>query len=199
VPILETPRLRLDELTLDDAGFILELLNEEAFIRYIGDKGVRSRADAQRYITDGPRASYERFGHGLYRVALQEEGSPLGICGLLKRDTLEDPDIGFAFLQQHWSKGYAFESASAVLSHARGTLGLARILAITSPDNEPSIGLLGKLGFTFERMARLTEGEPDVKVFVSEVPHPPRRGAAPSLRRRARGSGTSRPRARRTA
>lgn len=187
MPILETRRLRLDELALDDAEFILGLLNEEPFVRYIGDKGVRTPTDARRYITTGPVASYERFGFGLYRVALAADGRPMGICGLLKRDVLEDPDLGFAFLQQYWSQGYAFESASAVLAHARGTLGLARILAITSPDNEPSIGLLDKLGFTFERMARLTEGEPDVKVFVSEGPHPHRRGAALSPRRRARG------------
>jgi len=169
VTILETRRLALDELTTDDAEFILELLNEESFVRYIGDKGVRTRADACQYIMNGPVASYERFGFGLYRVALKESGPSIGICGLLKRDVLEDVDVGFALLPRFWSKGYAFESASAVLAHARETLGLERILATTSQDNAPSIGLLDKLGFSFERMARLADDEPEIKVFVSEV------------------------------
>jgi ribosomal-protein-alanine N-acetyltransferase len=170
MPVLETRRLALDEFTTADAAFILELLNEEPFVRYIGDKGVRTRSGACQYITDGPVASYERFGFGLYRVTLREGSEPIGMCGLLKRDALEDVDVGFAFLERYWSKGYAFESASAVLAYARQELGLARILAITSPDNTASIGLLGKLGFAFDRMDRLAEGEPEVKVFASVVP-----------------------------
>jgi len=169
VPVLETPRLVLDELTTDDAEFILELVNEEAFVRYIGDKGVRNRADACQYILTGPVASYERFGFGLYRVALEESGQPIGICGVLKRDTLEHPDVGFAILQRFRAKGYAFESASAVMVHARETLGLGRILAITSQDNTASIGLLGKLGFAFERMRETGDEEQGVKVFASKA------------------------------
>jgi len=171
--VLETPRLVLDELTTGDAEFILELVNEEPFIRHIGDKGVRSRTDACQYILTGPVASYERHGHGLYRVALREDGVPIGICGVLKRDGLEDPDLGFAFFERHWARGYAFESSSAVLAHAREVLGLGRILAITSPDNEASIGLLAKLGFAFERNTRFPGDDEDVKVFVSEVPDGP--------------------------
>ena len=166
--MLETPRLVLDELTTDDTEFILELVNEEAFVRHIGDKGVRNRAGASQYILTGPVASYERFGLGLYRVAIRESGQPIGICGVLKRDTLEHPDVGFAILQRFWAKGYAFESASAVMIHARETLGLGRLLAITSQDNTASIGLLDKLGFTFERMLEISDDEPEIKVFVSE-------------------------------
>ena len=114
-------------------------------------------------------ASYERFGFGLYRVERKDGGEPIGICGLLKRDSLEDVDVGFAFLPRSWSNGFAFESAAAVLAYGRRTWGLTRILAITSPDNEASIRLLGKLGFRFERMARLSEEAPEVKVFVSEA------------------------------
>jgi RimJ/RimL family protein N-acetyltransferase len=169
VSVLETPRLVLDELTTDDAEFILELVNEEAFVRYIGDKGVRNRDDACQYILTGPVASYERFGFGLYRVALEESGQPIGICGVLKRDTLEHPDVGFAILRRFWAKGYAFESASAVMVHARETLGLGRILAITSQDNTASIGLLDKLGFTFEHMLKVSDDEPEINVFVSEA------------------------------
>lgn len=170
--ILETPRLVLDELTTDDAKFILELVNEEAFVRFIGDKGVRSRADACQYILTGPVASYERFGFGLYRVALKEGGQPMGICGVLKRDTLDHPDLGFAFLRRFWAKGYAFESAAAVMGHARETQGLGRILAITSQDNTASIGLLGKLGFAFERLLKVPGDEAEIRVFASEAPEP---------------------------
>jgi RimJ/RimL family protein N-acetyltransferase len=164
-PVLETERLVLRRLTTDDAPFILELLNDPAFLRYIGDKGVRTLADACRYIETGPMASYERHGFGLYRVELRDGGEAIGMCGLLKRDYLPDVDIGFALLPRHRSQGYAFESASAVLAHARDTLGIEHVLAITSPDNVASIGLLEDLGFRFERMARPAENEPEVKVF----------------------------------
>ena len=165
IPVLETRRLVLRRLTTEDAGWILELLNDPAFLRYVGDKGVRTHADACRYIETGPVASYERHGFGLLRVELKDGGEPIGMCGLLKRDSLPEPDIGFALLPRHRAKGYAFESASAVLAHARDTLGLVRVLAITSPDNAASIELLEGLGFRFERMSRLEEDAPEIKVF----------------------------------
>lgn len=167
--VLETERLVLRPLTADDAEFILELLNEPSFLRYIGDRGVRTAADACRYIREGPMASYERFGFGLYRVELKASGEPLGICGLLKRDELPDPDVGFAFLPRFWSKGYASESAAAVLAHARDALRLQRILAITSPDNTASMALLGKLGFRFDRMARMPGDEAEVRLFEARL------------------------------
>jgi RimJ/RimL family protein N-acetyltransferase len=145
---------------------MLELLNDRAFLRYIGDKNVRTEDDARHYIEDGPRASYARHGFGLYAVELKEGRVPIGICGLLKRDALEDPDVGFAFLPRFRSKGYAYESAAAVLDHARRAHGMQRVLAITSQDNAASIQLLGKLGFRFERMQRLS-GADEVKVFAS--------------------------------
>jgi RimJ/RimL family protein N-acetyltransferase len=167
--VLETERLALHRLSTEDADFILELLNEPSFLRYIGDKGVRTRADACTYILTGPVASYERFGFGLYRVSLKATGQPMGICGLLKRDALEHADLGFAFLPRFWSKGYAFESAARVVAHAHEALGLRCILAITSPDNAASIALLEKLGFSFERMARLSDKQPEVRLFALEV------------------------------
>ena len=169
IPVLETERLVLRRLTTDDATFILELLNDPAFRRYIGDKGVRNHADACRYIETGPLASYERHGFGLLRVELKDGGEPIGMCGLLKRDYLPDVDIGFALLPAYRSKGYTLEAASAVLAHARDTLGLERVLAITSPDNVASIGLLERLGFRFDRMARPAENEPEVKVFSRDA------------------------------
>lgn len=165
--VLETERLALSKLSADDAEFILELLNQPSFIEYIGDKGVRTDADAVRYIQNGPIASYERFGFGLYRVELKGSGIPIGICGLLKRESLPDVDVGFAFLPEFWSQGYAVESASAVIQHGRTVLGLSRIVAITAPDNYGSIKVLEKIGLKFERMMRLSEGEPEVKLFVS--------------------------------
>jgi RimJ/RimL family protein N-acetyltransferase len=168
-PVHETARLALRLFTAADAAFLVELLNEPSFLRYIGDKGVRTEADACRYLETGPLASYARHGFGLLRVGLRESGEPVGMCGLLKRDWLDDPDIGFAFRPRFGRRGYALEAASAVLAHARDRLGLRRVVAITTPDNEPSIGLLGKLGFRFERMARPAERESEVRLFVLDL------------------------------
>lgn len=167
--ILETERLTLRQLSPDDAPFILELLNEPSFIRFIGDKGVRNLDDARNYILNGPVASYELHGFGLYLVELKLDHTPIGICGVLKRDTLPDADIGFAFLPAYWKLGYAFESAAAVMKYAREVLGLDRILAITSPDNEASEKLLGKIGLQFDRLTRLSDEAPEVKLFTSKT------------------------------
>lgn len=150
--ILETERLSIRELTVDDAAFILELLNEPAFIKNIADRGVRTEADAVRYITDGPMASYAQHGFGLYAVELKATGEPIGMCGLLRRDYWDEIDIGFAFLERFWSKGYAYESAAAMMDYGRDVLGLKRIVAITSPDNQGSINVLQKIGLRFEKM-----------------------------------------------
>jgi RimJ/RimL family protein N-acetyltransferase len=139
VKIIETERLVLRQMKVEDAEFIFELVNEAAFIRNIGDKGVRTFEDARAYILNGPVTSYEKFGFGLYLVEWKETAAPIGICGLLKRDSLEDVDIGFAFLEKFWGKGFAYESAVAVIEYGRSALGLNRIVAITSPDNEGSI------------------------------------------------------------
>lgn len=158
----------LSELSEHDAEFIRGQLNEPSFLRYIGDRGVRNVEDARRYIREGPVAMYERHGFGLLRVNLRTDGTPIGICGVLKRDSLPEPDLGFSLLPAWWSQGYAFESADAVMRHARGELHLGRILAITSPDNESSISLLGKLGFRFDRMMKLGEDPSEVRLFVNE-------------------------------
>jgi RimJ/RimL family protein N-acetyltransferase len=162
--VIQTERLVLRRLELSDAAFILELLNEAAFLRFIGDKGVRTLSDAREYILKGPVDSYGRHGFGLYATSLRD-GTPTGICGLVKRDGLDDVDVGFAFLSRHCSKGYAVESASAVLAHARQELRLQRIVAITAPENLGSIAVLEKIGLKFERMIRLTEHSPELKLF----------------------------------
>lgn len=167
--VLETERLVLRKITTADAEFILELLNQPSFLRYIGDKGVRNSEDAVRYIQTGPLASYERFGFGLYLVELKETGVAIGICGLLKRDSLPDVDVGFAFLPEFWSQGYAFESAAAVMTYGREVLGLRRIVAITSPDNDASIRLLERIGLRFERLIKLAEDQSEVGLFGSNA------------------------------
>lgn len=165
--LLETERLCLRRITFDDAQFILTLLNEPSFLRYIGDKKVRNLEDAQQYILNGPTASYERHGFGLNLVELKELHTPIGMCGLLKREELPAPDIGFAFMPAFWSKGYAFEAASAVLDGARERLKLTRILAITSLDNDASIKLLQRLGFRFEKIMSLSGNREQVKLFTT--------------------------------
>jgi RimJ/RimL family protein N-acetyltransferase len=165
--ILETERLTLRKLSNDDDAFIVDLLNQPSFLRYIGDKKVRTAADAQQYIQNGPAASYARFGFGLYRVELKESGTPIGICGLIKRESLQDVDLGFAFLPAYWSKGYAAEAAEAVLRYGRSVLGLSRIVAITSLDNQDSMKLLGRIGFKEESILKLSEGESEVRLFSS--------------------------------
>lgn len=167
--ILETDRLRLRRLAPADASFIFELVNDPSFIQNIGDRNVRSEEDAVRYIQNGPMASYERHGFGLYCVELKESAVPIGICGPLKRDTLEHPDIGFAFLPQFRGQGYAIESAAAVMKYSREVLGLEEIAAITTPTNEPSIKLLEKLGFKFQQVKSLTDDESPLKLFLSKA------------------------------
>lgn len=164
--VVETERLALREFTADDAAFVLRIVNEPSFLRYIGDRGVRNLDDARKYIAEGPVAGYARDGHGLMRVDRKSDGVVLGMCGLLKRDALPGPDIGFSFLPEFWSQGYALESARGVVSHARGTLGIGRILAITTRDNGPSMRLLDKLGFRFERMIAL--GNEELRLFASD-------------------------------
>ena len=171
-PALRTERLELRELVLEDDEFILRLLNEDGFLRFIGDKGVRTLADARGYLSKGPIDSYRRYGFGLYLTSLRGNG-PIGICGLVKRDSLPDVDVGFAFLEQYWSKGYASESAAAVLAWGREHLRLSRIIAITAPDNAGSIAVLQKIGLRFERMVNLPGDPQELRLFS-----PPRSGDA---------------------
>jgi RimJ/RimL family protein N-acetyltransferase len=167
--VLETARLRIRRFTPDDAPFILALLNEPSFLRFIGDRGVRTLEDARGYIGKGPMDSYERHGFGLCLTERRADGAPIGMCGLLKRETLDDVDIGFAFTPENWGKGYGLEAARATVHYGRQVLGLKRIVAIVSPANEASLGLLGKLGFRFERMIRMAESEPEIQLLGCEL------------------------------
>jgi len=164
--VCETPRLRLRYLSPDDAAFIVELLNQPEFIRNIGDREVRSLEDARRYIRSGTVTGYEQLGFGLYLVELQDGAIPIGICGLLKRDYLDDVDVGFALSERFRNRGYAFEAACAVMRYGQQVLGLGRIVAITSPDNHASIKLLRRLGLEFERNIRVPEVARDTSLFT---------------------------------
>ncbi len=148
--VFSTTRLRLELFTATDQAFILELLNEADFLRYIGDKGVRTLAEAERYLLEGPLASYTQHGYGLWKVVAKESGETVGMCGLIRRDYLDAPDIGFAFLNRHRAHGYGYEAGVETIAYGRQALGMARILAITQPDNLASITLLRKLGLREE-------------------------------------------------
>jgi RimJ/RimL family protein N-acetyltransferase len=163
---LKTGRLLLRELTPEDGEFICQLLNEPSFLRFVGDRGIRTVDDARSWIAAGPRAMYTRHGYGLYLVALRSTGEPMGICGLVSREWLEEPDIGFSLLPAWWGKGYAFEAASAVMMEA-GVHRLSRVLAITNPDNSSSIRLLEKLGFHFWKTVRSPDNLEELSVWSS--------------------------------
>ncbi|HVZ65408.1 MAG TPA: GNAT family N-acetyltransferase [Lacunisphaera sp.] len=163
--VIETRRLNLRLLTLGDAPFILELLNDPTWLRFIGDRGVRDLDSARGYITNGPAASYAQHGFGLWLVERRQDGVPVGLCGLLKRDTLPDVDIGFAFLERFQGKGYGPEAAIATMTHARAVVGLKRVVAVTVPGNTGSISLLQKLGLRYERMVELKPGSPPVALY----------------------------------
>jgi len=165
---LSTERLELRHLDAGDAPFMLELLNDQSFIANIGDRGVRTVEDAARYIQDRMVPSYARYGYGLYLVELRATGAAIGICGLVRRDYLDDPDIGFAFLPQFLGQGYALESATAVRAHAFETLGLPRLLAITSPHNTRSMHLLEKIGLRFERMITPPGEAGQIRLYTSD-------------------------------
>ena len=166
--VCETQRLRLRHLTSHDAPFILELLNDPEFIRNIGDRGVRSLEDARRYVQSGPVTGHHKSGLGLWLVELKEGSTPIGICGLLKRDYLEDVDVGFAVHAAFRHKGYAFEAAEAVIRHGHEVLGLHRIVAIASPDNHASIKLLRRLGLQYEGNVRASDADRETALFTPE-------------------------------
>ena len=152
-----------------DAAFVLEVLNDPGFIRFVGDRGVRTVGDAARYVAERFAESYRRNGFGLWLVETKDEGVPVGMCGLLTRKELNVVEVGYAFLPPFRGKGYAFEAASASARYAREVLGLPRLYAIVNPDNAVSIRVLEKLGMKFERAVRLSGEESDVKLFSTDL------------------------------
>ena len=166
---IETTRTILRELTADDAEFMLDLLNQPSFIKYIGDRNVRDVEQARDYIETRFIASYKKFGFGLYLVELKQDNAPIGINGFVKRDSLPDADIGFAFLPQFCGQGYAVESAHAAMQYGKDILGLKRVLAITSQDNESSGKLLEKIGLKFESLIKQPHDTAELKLFSTDL------------------------------
>lgn len=156
--ITDTERLQLTLLSSEDTAFIIELLNSPGWLEFIGDRGVKTREAALNYIEKGPLSDYEKHGFCLFKVALKGSQIPIGLCGLLKRDFLDHPDIGFAFLGEYGGQGYAIESSLAVMNWAKKQLNITKVLAITLPENKRSIGLLKKLGLDYERMVQYPDG-----------------------------------------
>ncbi len=148
---LITPRLRLRRITLDDAELVMRVMNTPGFIRFVGDRGLREVEATRNFLQTGPLAQADdRLG--LWRVARKEDDVAVGAVTLLQRPFLDAPDLGYALLPEHERRGYAFEAAAALRDHARVTLGFDPLYALTSPDNDASIRLLGKLGFAFVRL-----------------------------------------------
>ena len=162
---LETPRLILSELTIQNAAFILKLYNDPDFIKYIGNKNINSIEDAENFIDSGPKQSYKVYNHGLYLVQLKDKTS-IGICGLLKRENLDLPDIGFAVLPNYRKMGFIYEASKAVIHDAKKRLHINKISAITSPDNNASIKLLIKLGFIFKKMVKLDSNNKPTQLYT---------------------------------
>ena len=168
-PELETRRLRLRRLSTDDAHFIVALLNEPSFLENIGDRGVRTPADAQRYLLEGPLAMYARHGFGLWHVERREDGIAVGMCGLLKRDALPDFDLGYAYFPAFWGQGLALEAADATLRHVHQRYGVRRVVAVVSPGNQGSIRVLEKAGMRFDRMLALHPDESEVRLYERDL------------------------------
>ncbi len=167
--LIESDRLVLCKLSINDAPFILELLNDPGWIQFIGDKGIRNIDDACEYILNGPVKSYREFGFGLFLVKLKKGGIPIGICGLIKREYLENVDVGFAFLPRFRGKGYAAEAAFACIKFGKKKFGLNRIEAITQSDNVGSIKVLEKIGLKFVKMITLPGEDSPVRLYGANI------------------------------
>lgn len=163
--LIETKRLKLRPFNQEDAAFMVELLNDPAFIKNIADRNVRTLEDAKNYLLAGPIKSYEQNGFGLWMVEEKDSGLPAGMCGLIKREALDDVDVGFAFLPAFCGKGYATESSLAVIEYGKTKLGFKRLIAIVNPDNQGSISVLEKSGFKFEKMTQLPPDTKSLKLY----------------------------------
>lgn len=166
--VIETQRLLLKKLENSDAIFIKKLVNDPDWIRFIGERNIHTEDDARAYLEKGPLKSYALNGFGLYKVSTRVQNIAVGICGLIKRDELDDVDIGYALLRDFRGKGYAIEAARAVLKFGHQKLGLRRIVAITTADNERSGRLLAKAGLHFEKMIKLNDDQTENKLFAIE-------------------------------
>jgi len=165
-PILETERLQLRWMTLDDTPMMFAVWNDPAFMQFVGDRGIRTLEEAEVSMQQGPVHLYAEYGYGPFRVICRDDGADMGVCGLYRRDGLDEPDIGFAFLPEFRGKGFGYEASVAVLDHARDVLKLPRVTAIVSPANDASIALLEKLGMSYDKAMRLPGDDEDVSLYI---------------------------------
>ena len=163
--ILETERLYLRRITLDDADLMLAVWNDPAFVRNVGDRGIRTLEEARDAVISGPLQLFSSYGYGPFVMVQKSDGARAGVCGLFRRDFLEHPDIGFALLPDYRGGGLVGEASIAVVKHARDDLGLEKITAIVSPDNAPSIGVIEKLGLSFSRMITMPDDEKEICLY----------------------------------
>ncbi|MDH3810216.1 MAG: GNAT family N-acetyltransferase [Gammaproteobacteria bacterium] len=166
---LETERLYLRRVTLDDADLLLAVWNDPAFIKHVGDRGVRTTEEAEEAMKGGALKLYADYGYGPYAVVRRDDGVRMGICGLFKRDNLDYPDIGFGVLPEFCGKGYAGEAAFAVLTHARDDLRIEELTAIVSPGNGPSIGLIEKLGLVFVGLITMPGDDEEILLYSKRL------------------------------
>jgi RimJ/RimL family protein N-acetyltransferase len=170
--VIETSRLSLREVSVADAEFIFTLMTGQAYLQFIGDRGIRTVKDAEEYIRGKFVPSYRKFGYGSYLVELKPAARPIGVCGFVRRDSLDHPDIGFAFVREYWGHGFAYEAAGAVLDYGFEQLGMRVVLGITSPENHASIRLLEKLGLRYQKMFRVPPKNHDSMLFSVEGKRP---------------------------
>ena len=163
--VIETERLILRKFTLEDAPFLLELVNTPAWLQFIGDRNVHTVEESENYLRNGNLKSYAEYGFGFYLVVIKETNEAIGMCGLVKRDSLEDVDIGFAFMPDSIGKGYGYEAASATLDYALNVLKLGRIVAIVDPQNASSIALIKKIGLKYEKMVQISTNDIELMLF----------------------------------
>ena len=164
-PTLTTERLELNWLIREDAPLMLAIWNDPAFVRFVGDRGIRTLEQAEVALSDGPMQLYTKYGYGPFKISSREDGADMGICGLFHRDGLHEPDVGFALLPEFCGKGFGYEASRAVLDHARDRLGLASVVAVVSEQNSASIGLLEKLGLSSDGTVRLPGDDKDVRLY----------------------------------
>jgi RimJ/RimL family protein N-acetyltransferase len=167
--LFTSDRLSIRKFTLDDAPFIFELLNEPDWIKFIGDRHIKTPEDAKNYIVNVLFSIYRKYDFGPYLIALKENEKPVGMTSLIKRDALSNVDLGFAFLKKYRAQGYAFEAVKATQNYAHNTLGIVALLAITNPDNAASVHLLKKSGFVFDKKIRLPGESEDLLLFAETL------------------------------
>lgn len=163
--ILETERLVLSELSVNDAPFFYALVNDAAWIEFIGDRDVKTLADAENYLSTKIIPSYKINGFGFYLVSSKNKNESMGISGLVDREGLEHIDVGYAFLPEFRGKGYAYEATKSVLSYAKNSLQIDPVVAITNVDNIKSCLLLERLGLKFDKIIQLLDDPVKCKLY----------------------------------